>query len=676
MRCFIRLSLLAVLAGFIADQVHGRTLSDAEIDATPAGELDSEAAEGLPAQLLDARRRAERGDFAAAFELLDQAAGQYDDAVSLDLIDRQRAQIAFRRGDYPEARRRYGHVLERASARRDSAALARAESDIALLDRRSGDLGTALAGLERALGLYRQLDDRGGMAATLTHVALIRLNKGDYSAALEALNESLNLQAAGAKAELERTYHYLGLLYAGLREYETARTHLDRGLSEARRLGDPNREAPLLGSIARVANLSRDYSRALSWALDAERLAERMDSPPGRAYAALEHGRALLGLGKVREAREVLERGAAIAERIAQLGTLADFRAELARIAALEGRVTDAIALWDTAVTYFQSGDDRPQLYTSYRELLPLLVQAGESARALALAQEGLRLQEEISGLDMNRRLAVLESENRAREAQREIEILKRDNEISTMRLNEERNQRWTLWAISLSLLAVLAMLALRYRESQRSAQALSATNAALNESQQALQQAHNQLEQKAELLATAASTDPLTGVSNRREFGRRFAELWRQATESQRELSVVLLDVDHFKQINDQFGHAAGDSVLTAVADVLRGALRGGTALARWGGEEFAVLLPNVDRDQAVLLAERLRQAVEAMPRGGLPPVTVSAGIASLDGRRVGRPEQLFDEADAALYQAKSEGRNRVVMATVCADSAAGRLH
>ncbi|MBD8524229.1 diguanylate cyclase [Pseudomarimonas arenosa] len=659
---YLRLLLPGLVLALTLGSAHARLDPDAQTQ--PEIEQEVEGATGVSARLLDASRRAERGDAEGAVAVLQQAAIDFSDPLSLDLIDRRRAQIAFRSGDYAEARQRYAQVLERAAKRRDSAALARAEADIALLDRRTGDLGAAMAGLERALGLFRQLGDRDGMASMLTHLALIRLNKGDYSAALEALNESLRLQSEGAKAELERTYHYLGLLYAGLREYETARTHLDRGLSEARRLGDPNREAPLLGSIARVANLSRDYSRALSWALDAERLAERMDSPPGRAYAALERGRALLGMGQVQEARDVLEKGAAIAERISQSGTLADFRAELARIAALEGRIDDAIALWDTALGYFQSGDDRPQLYTSYRELLPLLVQAGESARALALAQEGLRLQEEISGLDMNRRLAVLESENRAREAQREIEILKRDNEISSMRLREERNQRWTGWAISLSLLAVLAMLALRYRESRRSALALGASNAALQQSQAALQAAHHQLEQKAELLAMAASTDPLTGISNRREFSRRFGEHWRQASEQGRDLSLVLLDVDHFKQVNDKFGHAAGDSVLTEVAEVLRNALRGGTALARWGGEEFAVLLPNVDRDQAAALADRLRQAVASMPVRELPSITISAGVASLEGRRLNRPEQLLDEADAALYQAKTLGRNRVVLA------------
>ena len=622
------------------------------------------ADDSLSARLLEAKRRAERGDYDGATQLLEQAAESEVDPLKLDLIDRERAQIAFRRGNYGEARRRYADVLERASQRRDTSTLAQAEADIAMLDRRTGDLGAALAGFERALGLYRQTQNRDGMASILTHVALIRLNKGDYSAALEALNESLALQAAGAKAELERTYHYLGLLYAGLREYETARSHLDRGLSEARRLGDPNREAPLLGSIARVANLSRDYSRALTWALDAQRLAERMDSPPGRAYASLEHGRALLGLGQREEARQVLELGAAIAERIEQQGTLADYRAELARIAAIEGRVAEAIALWDTALSYYQSGDDRPQLYTSYRELLPLLVQAGESERALSLAQEGLRLQEEISGLDMNRRLAVLESETRAREAQREIEILKRDNEINTMRLREERGQRWTLAAVSVSLLALIGLLGLRYRESRRSARALSETNQALKKSQQELQHLHRELEQKAELLAKAASTDPLTGVSNRREFTRLFAEKWRTSGELGSDLSLVLLDVDHFKQVNDRYGHASGDAVLSAVADVLKGALRGGTSLARWGGEEFAVLLPAVESEQAIALAERLRQAVEAMPLNHLPSVTISAGVASLGGRSLDRPEQLFDEADGALYQAKTLGRNRVVSA------------
>jgi diguanylate cyclase (GGDEF)-like protein len=164
--------------------------------------------------------------------------------------------------------------------------------------------------------------------------------------------------------------------------------------------------------------------------------------------------------------------------------------------------------------------------------------------------------------------------------------------------------------------------------------------------------------------------TDALTGVANRRFFERRLDEetsRWQRYATS---LSCLLVDLDHFKQINDRFGHPAGDRTLQRVAELLGRGLRASDVLARYGGEEFALLLPATDRDQAGEIAERLRAAIEragASPDPGGPDrVTVSIGLANLGARaRELRHETpaswLLRLADRALYRAKAEGRNRV---------------
>lgn len=178
-----------------------------------------------------------------------------------------------------------------------------------------------------------------------------------------------------------------------------------------------------------------------------------------------------------------------------------------------------------------------------------------------------------------------------------------------------------------------------------------------------------DQLEQQALL-------DGLTGINNRRAFDHTLAVEWKRTLRTGVPLSLVLLDVDHFKLFNDHYGHLAGDDCLRATARTVRGALhRAGDSVARFGGEEFAVLLPATETASAQMLANRLCRAVAGMqiphcenPEGA-GVVTISGGVSSADAtvpKEVPMPESLLRAADAALYKAKHEGRNRVAVAAL----------
>lgn len=172
--------------------------------------------------------------------------------------------------------------------------------------------------------------------------------------------------------------------------------------------------------------------------------------------------------------------------------------------------------------------------------------------------------------------------------------------------------------------------------------------------------------------LEVLATRDPLTGVANLRHF-RRLADLeLEHARRMGRSLSVLALDIDHFKRINDSRGHAAGDEALQGFVGACRAALREYDILGRVGGEEFAVTLPNTGPDGAAIIAERVRRQVESLalrPGGGeVLSMTVSIGVASCPFTGPAEEEadipELLKRADAALYRAKEAGRNRVVMA------------
>ena len=160
------------------------------------------------------------------------------------------------------------------------------------------------------------------------------------------------------------------------------------------------------------------------------------------------------------------------------------------------------------------------------------------------------------------------------------------------------------------------------------------------------------------------ATTDALTGLLNRRAFLESTGRELARAKRYNDRLSVILLDVDHFKHINDKRGHAAGDLVLSAVGKLLNNALRTCDIVARWGGEEFVLVLPSTSQEGAELTAERVRELLENADikdqNGDRVPVTASFGVATHVGSE--NLEQVVDRADRAMYLAKSGGRNRVV--------------
>lgn len=172
------------------------------------------------------------------------------------------------------------------------------------------------------------------------------------------------------------------------------------------------------------------------------------------------------------------------------------------------------------------------------------------------------------------------------------------------------------------------------------------------------------------EKLALLAMTDGLTGVANRRAFDEALEREWKRTLREGTQISLLLLDIDHFKRFNDEYGHQVGDDCLRAVARAARSVVRASDLVARYGGEEFAVILPQVNVAGARETAEKLRAAIEGLQMthngneegGGVVTVSVGAATAlARIGGTIRMPEGLLQAADHAMYRAKHGGRNRV---------------
>ncbi len=177
------------------------------------------------------------------------------------------------------------------------------------------------------------------------------------------------------------------------------------------------------------------------------------------------------------------------------------------------------------------------------------------------------------------------------------------------------------------------------------------------------LKSLQDKLKQSNQMLLELSITDPLTGLNNRRSMMEVLEKEFDRHRRSGKHIGLIMIDIDHFKKVNDTYGHQKGDVVLQGLATLLKRHLRQYDTAARFGGEEFALILPETDLEEAARVAERLRRAAENLSFDKIPGLQISAslGVACFPGEGIDTPDDLIREADYALYNAKRHGRNRV---------------
>jgi len=544
--------------------------------------------------------------------------------VADDLLAAARAAAACEVGSYGRAAER-AHAAARALRDTDRDAAAAARLGAALVElgearRRAGDVRGAMEALDEAVELGRSSADSGGGEAGWLGMAYHRTGVvfdtiGDPTAAVTALRNAIEaFDRSGDDDGVARVRNSLGVVYSRAGSFPEALEHFGASLRHAERAGDRAREAAVSTNMAITTRLLGQHEAAITFAERA--LAIKREVEPDDAAGATTN---------------------------------------LALALAAAGRHDAAANAFAAADVAHERRGDPHDFGEHLRSHAEFLVERGSPervpdllARALAAAhQAGSTALEAAVRRDL---ASYWKSCGEHRLALEQFEAF-HDLELRAERALRERAHEEQRWQTEVALARSEAAAAQRERH-------------ALAEQFERLVSDHRDLSSRTADLEIAASSDPLTGVGNRRAYHARLAVEVARAAETTRACSVILLDIDAFKEVNDRYGHITGDEVLRGVADALRAAVRASDTVARIGGDEFAVLLPATTCTDAIGVARTIRARIATV--GGLSAaadvhVTVSLGVASSD-EAAHDASRLLALTDTRLYEAKAAGRDRVV--------------
>jgi diguanylate cyclase (GGDEF)-like protein len=505
----------------------------------------------------------------------------------------------------------------------------------------AGRVNEAAADYEAAVTEGRRLRDARLLAAGLMLRGELRYYRGEMGAALTDLTESHALYVRlGEKGRQRHTLNDIANLYADRRvgEYDKAIEYYRQVLASHEAEGNQGGISTAYFNLGTTLDTKGDHAAALPYfrrSLEIER--QRGDAAE---VAAVERamGGALVRAGRPAEALRRLDAAFAYYVRAGDVEGVA--RTRLSRGVALRavGRPAEALPELETARVHFDSTRNTRFLETLHGERALALAATGDWRRAYQARGTQMRMQAALAEQLKQEHTSRLRVQFDTERKEAENRALVRENGLRGQALAAAarvRRLQTVVIALSAGIMLVLAVLIGRTVANAR-------------------------------LLRTMALTDELTKLPNRRHL---FAVADARLGDAGRKgepVSILALDVDHFKRINDTFGHDVGDTVLRRVAQACRGALRHDDSIGRTGGEEFVVVLPHADAERALEVAERLRAAVEALDWADVDPalrVTVSVGVA----QRAGADDfaALSKRADDSLYRAKHAGRNRVHLAT-----------
>ncbi len=522
---------------------------------------------------------------------------------------------------------RRAHALaEEAAALAQALADAPARAEALYLTGRCADLlldhGAALDAYDEALRAFERAGNDRAAARTLRAISFVHDTLGDFSHALDFQFRALELDERSGDADSEAaTLRTIGVVYSRSGDPRTGLDYYRRSLALCTRPGDAVERGKALNNIGiNLKNLGElaDAQRALD---EAHRLFVELGLPLQQSATLNNLGLVLQRLGDDAAAERTLRDALELSESTGYRYGVAHASLALGRLCLAQGRHDEARTRLEAALDVCERHRLKPALYECHEALADLHEKAGDAATALAHFRRYHALEREVQSEASRDKLRTLRIQFEVAAARREAE------------LERERQQ------------------------------ALTRANADLDALNVSLTEANLQKTMLLDQLERQTFEDALTGLANRRRLDQRLADEFALALRHGRPLAVAIADLDHFKSVNDRFSHAVGDAALRATAKLLASQVRHTDLVARFGGEEFVIVLVETDAEAALRVCEKLRTAVANYAWKAIHPglaLTLSIGVCA--DTALPAHDRMLAMADRNLYRAKAAGRDRVV--------------
>lgn len=554
-------------------------------------------------------------------------------------------------------------LVERARRNKDRYHEAAGLYQLGVSEMALSELSQAEDHLGEALRRFKSQNDDDSQLLCRYALANLALKRGDTRVALNSYQALLALVEGGASVlngDFAKLLNNHGVCHERLGEYAKALQFYYRSLGVKQAENNRRGEAFTLHNIATIFARVDEFRRAAAYNRLSLRILKGLGDVAGVAALYIGLAESYRAFDNNKRALKFYKQALEAAKQASDKGMLARACLGIAHLALAQGELKHAVGNLNVALNHARRGEDTETEAEVQLAFGEVDIKAGNLEKAESRIGRAL---------DMAKEHEFVSIAQRAHKLMAAVNEQQGQFEQAYQHLAEHQSLSEQLNALILERRMKAVSVPMELARSRAKADALKVksvdlanANAELRQLQSENQKLLNDLEDKAKRLERESREDPLTGLANRRRLDEALIAEWERSERFDRSLSLAAFDIDHFKQVNDRYGHATGDEVLVRLGEELAHLLRGSDLLARIGGEEFVLLLPETTLSEATALCERIREHFEGIDWSGIArdlKVTLSCGIASKRG--CSDWEGLLKVADEHLYKAKADGRNTI---------------
>jgi diguanylate cyclase (GGDEF)-like protein len=496
---------------------------------------------------------------------------------------------------------------------------------------------------ERGMECAIAIDSPGLKALAFNTLGSIFWAENQYDKALEKFLSALKIQEAqNDSASIACTLNNIGLIFFSTGDTDSAIEYFSRALSIWDKLDNQRDAAIAKVNMANMYGLSEEYEKSIEYFLSSLKNSEEIGDERLSGIILTNIAISYYNLYNNEKAEEFFNKALTLTKKNDDKGNIIRAYIYLGSIFKDMGNYNLALEKENEALQIAEEINDFFQIKYIYEEIADIYAQMNDFEKALHYHIRYKEINDSLFNIEKSEQITEMETKYETEKKEQQIVLLEKDNTIANMEITKQRSMLLYL-TTGIILIVIFAIIVIRlFNQKAKTAKALAVANGKLEE---------------------LSRTDPLTKLWNRRHM-HEMINLEKTRVEREfKPFSFILMDIDHFKNVNDTYGHECGDYILATMAVILRSVVRKQDVVGRWGGEEFLLFLPSTSLKGALTIAESIRKKIADYPFNYSStdiPITATLGVSQYE--ETASAEACIKLADDALYEGKESGRNRVV--------------